>query len=529
MGNIMAVIKFGYTWWGKSWLNALSNIDESNRLPRGARYARNGSVLELTIADNQIHASIQGSMARPYVVHVKLKRLSDKDTEIIANTIQNNPFYLAKLISHELPSKLNSDLANLGIDLFPSSWKDFNGYCSCPDHANPCKHLAAVVYMIANQIDKNPFIIFDLYGFDILASMKNKGILDDTPQIIKQFTDLLVDIVPKTDVAVKKLENSSPRSFQVDPRARADDNGSIAATEHESIRNTDEVSFAKLFAKGSKILDVLNDNPLFYLSSNMKTILDKYYLKLSKNVTTLDALLKTNKDDNTFDYELHKILITPELGVTFEFSRCGEPLVVNDVSQVIKLVLSIPFMALNQHEHNLRILHTVYSFTFSLLQNRFFVPELYVIKDREFILRYIPAQIDEVVNQVMAQIVKLFIQPVVLLTNQNNNVKLKRAKKQLKNEIELPAIEQIKWLVAIFINYFIRQSAQLVDMPIQQSYDEKIKRLFFLNEAVNFDQGMEQDVPNHIALWLDKFFLHQQRYTPVLRIEEQKADFRFDL
>lgn len=45
--RVMEIEKFGNTWWGQQWLLALDKIDHSNRILRGMRYARNGSVLDI--------------------------------------------------------------------------------------------------------------------------------------------------------------------------------------------------------------------------------------------------------------------------------------------------------------------------------------------------------------------------------------------------------------------------------------------------------------------------------------------------
>ena len=169
----MAILKFGNTWWGKEWLNAFNSIDDSNRLPRGQTYARNGSVVSLELAVGKIEAQVQGSYPRPYKIKIGIPLLSKHEQQIILDTITNNPFYLAQLLAAKLPPALNQDLMKRGVNLFPLHWKDFSGSCSCPDYANPCKHLAAIIYQIANKIDLNPFTLFELKDFDILQRVSD--------------------------------------------------------------------------------------------------------------------------------------------------------------------------------------------------------------------------------------------------------------------------------------------------------------------------------------------------------------------
>ncbi len=77
---------------------------------------------------------------------------------------------LVKLASRQLDPKVLNICEKLGIHLFPTSWHDLEMECSCPDYAVPCKHIAAVMYVLSKEIDSNPFI---LLHFAELTSSKN--------------------------------------------------------------------------------------------------------------------------------------------------------------------------------------------------------------------------------------------------------------------------------------------------------------------------------------------------------------------
>ena len=145
---------YGNTWWGKQWLNALNNIDYSNRLPRGRSYANRGFVKEIEIDGNRILAKVAGSRPRPYSVDFKIPTFSPNERAAIIETVTANPLHLSKLLNRQLPIELKDLLSRKDIHLFPNSWKDLQGGCSCPDWAVPCKHMAAVLYLVANEIDK---------------------------------------------------------------------------------------------------------------------------------------------------------------------------------------------------------------------------------------------------------------------------------------------------------------------------------------------------------------------------------------
>ncbi|MDD7028322.1 MAG: SWIM zinc finger family protein, partial [Prevotellaceae bacterium] len=168
--------KYGKTWWGEQWLGALKNIDYSNRLPRGASYARNGMVQEIKFLGNIISAKVKGSRRTPYSETIKLPEFSSKDIDKLIKLILEQPVVLSKLFNRQLDESLAKMAEKAGMPLFPKQWKDLKMNCSCPDWAVPCKHLAAVIYKTSMEIDNNPFLVFSLHGVDLMAELEKRGI-----------------------------------------------------------------------------------------------------------------------------------------------------------------------------------------------------------------------------------------------------------------------------------------------------------------------------------------------------------------
>src|SRR5699024_6432406 len=165
---------FGRTWWGQQWLSAFNNIDNLNRLPRGRRYAGNGSVQTIDIGTQAIHARVQGSRRTPYKVNIALALFNAQEQQTILDATEASPALLSRLLHRQLPQQLLALLHDHGIRLFPRNWQNMKATCSCPDAALPCKHIAAVLYIIANEIDKNPFLVFDLHGMDLAAALQQR-------------------------------------------------------------------------------------------------------------------------------------------------------------------------------------------------------------------------------------------------------------------------------------------------------------------------------------------------------------------
>jgi uncharacterized Zn finger protein len=168
-GGIRAQSKrgsFGETWWGKRWVATLESFDIGARMGRGRSYARNGSVLSIDIAPGEIKAKVQGSYPQPYKISIKLKAMPDSDWRKLAKALSTQALFAAKLLAGEMPPEIDETFKGAGLALFPAKSRDLETDCSCPDWSNPCKHIAAVYYLIGEEFDRDPFLLFKLRGME---------------------------------------------------------------------------------------------------------------------------------------------------------------------------------------------------------------------------------------------------------------------------------------------------------------------------------------------------------------------------
>lgn len=164
---------FGKTWWGKAWVLAIELVDrDTNRLPRGRMYAKNGSVLDIEVSKGKVTAHVQGRRRSPYRVSISLPKFSKRQRQVVREIIVSDPALASELGLGRMPERLAEMLEEEEIFLFPEAWDDIVAGCSCPDWANPCKHLAAVYYILAEEIDKDPFLVFRLHGLDTEQLMR---------------------------------------------------------------------------------------------------------------------------------------------------------------------------------------------------------------------------------------------------------------------------------------------------------------------------------------------------------------------
>lgn len=162
----LRVDRFGVTWWGRQWMEALDRLGRSysNRLPRGRSYARAGRVVGLAIGAGEATAGVVGTRRAPYEVRLELRAFSPQQWEHAIAVLAERARVTVALLRGELPPEIGETLDAAGSPLFPTDAADLRTTCSCPDWANPCKHVAAVHYVLAAALDTDPFLIFVLRG-----------------------------------------------------------------------------------------------------------------------------------------------------------------------------------------------------------------------------------------------------------------------------------------------------------------------------------------------------------------------------
>lgn len=182
---------FGRTWWGAAWVDALEQRAklDPNRLPRGRTYARKGTVSGLSVGAGEVSARVRGSRPQPYKVTIKMRVFTAGEWDTLLGVVGTQLGHTAALLDGELPGALTEQAREAGVDLLPGPG-DLKPRCSCPDSANPCKHVAAVYYLVADEVDKDPFVLFLLRGRprdDVLTELRaRRAPRDETPKLPKR-------------------------------------------------------------------------------------------------------------------------------------------------------------------------------------------------------------------------------------------------------------------------------------------------------------------------------------------------------
>jgi uncharacterized Zn finger protein len=175
---------FAASWWGKRWLQTLEGFGWDSRLQRGRSYARRGQVVDLKLGPGGVTAGVQGSQPKPYRVKIQVQPLADGQWERAVAALEERPLFIGQLLAGEMPAEIEDVFREAEAALFPAESEDLEMSCSCPDWAVPCKHLAAVYYLLAEWLDRDPFLLFELRGRDreaLLAALRERRGTDDAP------------------------------------------------------------------------------------------------------------------------------------------------------------------------------------------------------------------------------------------------------------------------------------------------------------------------------------------------------------
>ena len=478
--------KYGNTWWGQQWLKALEHIDFDNRLPRGRTYANKGAVLDIEINNNRVSSKVQGSSPRPYKQQIAIPLFNSKEKEVVMKAITENPFILSSLLNKQLPQELFSELQRKGIKLFPTSWRDIEADCSCPDWALPCKHLAAVIYIIADAIDKNPFMVFLLHGLDVLQALQelgfNKG--GKYELTITELNDLFT-------------EKSVTKEYTFDKQV------------------LENIDFSILPESRENLLKLLEENPVFSNEGNFKLYVDNAYKLLARITKKMLTVGETTKQ-NIFETEQGPVCIYINAEMDFERLELQEKqkILFTDLNKLEYNLENINPAHLLNHHPSVIVLFLAHRFSRHIAAQSGFIPELIKTRDTTYLLRWIPALLISEVKMIFELLVKLM--PA-------NMVFLEGSKKQLSASKE----EQLKIILALFLNRLQHTFYDYTKLPKSAGNDD-LHNVFFHQKKLDTAGFAKKELAQSIQQWLQKFYLSEKEWIPVLKVEEE-AGFNFDV
>lgn len=488
---------FGQTWWGAEWLNALSHIDYDNRLPRGRAYAGNGSVRDIAIKGSTITAKVQGSRPSPYKIKIDIPQFTPDQQQAILDGIVENPLVLSQLLNREIPQELNQMALDKKIRIFPSSWKDFGMDCSCPDWAVPCKHLAAVVYLIANEIDSNPFILFNLRGLDLIASLQkyHAGIGAHAEEKIPAVESFIVEEMPQAGNAPDFSAASLP-------------------------------DFSLIQDQTDKIFTLLPAKPLFY-DKDFRPLLQSAYRQVKNSVKNqspgklkpgLDSIARRIDSFDDTMILLDQTLKVEDICLTRKDKKKDYEERIS-WQDFINLLENLDPAVLENCNDALRGIELHRQFARALASGGAFIPQLLTNRDGHYLVRYIPAENDTQVKSLCLTMQDYAIPGTVWIWH--------KPKKGEELYVAVNPVENSRLILSSFIQSMFKEIG--ADSKFSGDGRNTALNLFFLDRPHKFDGLTGKQIPNTIQLWLKRLSRASRQWQPVLMIEDKSNLFTLDI
>lgn len=481
----MAKIIYGKTWWGQKWLETVSNLDLSNQLPRGKTYANKGNVQEINIEDGKIYARVKGSSATAYREKLYLEKpITASEKDFIIEKLIKDDSLLIKLLAGLLPKELFDICEKEGIRLFPSHWVDLGMSCTCSERNKlPCKHIAAIIYVLANEIDRNPFLIFEINGVDLPQELEQRGIS------IKQQTS---DIIPKLD------ELSANDVPETEPEA-------------EHLKHLD---FSKITDLSESLFGLISGSPLFCVK-DFKEVLRKAYknaaLAAKKSTTPLyDDFIQyhrrlKNAEEVSLVFESDMSLMSLLCYTGKEYSTFSGHKVF-EIDKLVATIRSIKEEELIHYPYGVKLLYYLYLFSTKLVVEQAYIPQIVETAQKEHTIRWIPAHISNEVEGVCRAFEELIPDEFLYYNHSQEGRRF------------MPFREVVNMVCHLFIQHYVFEGSQNIILP---ETDQFVFDCFFGDYPVSFNRLGKKAVPNTIQRWLGKFFLTHRRYTPLLSLSEE--------
>jgi len=467
---------FGITSWGKLWLQTIEKLDYSQLIPKGKASAQKGDVTSIRLNKNIINAKVTGKNILPYKITLDFPEFTERDKNKILELINQNSFYLSQLEAKKIPPELLEDLLNHDIFLFPQTLDDIIMDCNCPDWNLPCKHISAVIYIITNEIDKNPFFLFNIRNFDILKSIKTEEASKRESHELQKMTGFINNGIPETKISRKQKNYYRKKYYSLD---------------FSKIPNMDRI-----------IGKLLTPNPLFYNKDDFRNIFLQRYLLLKNEVK---KFIKNSDIDEHAKIKFSSVKIEfINVSLDFEGKLIGKNAELKfDLENMDELIEYLQNHALNRIEKyppQIGFLSQIYSFSLSLIQKSACIPEIFEIGEDEYMIRWIPAGFNDEIWEMVKILESNFPADIIFY-----------GKKKIK------AIDQIYFLVCFFVIYFQKKSP----LPLRQT-DYNIISLFFDFEAFTQVKFEDQLTYQTIQLWLDRFYITKKECLPVIKIDESR-------
>ena len=436
-------------------------------------YANPTRVRSLEIKGTTVTAPVKGRRKHPYRVKVSLRPFSKSERSQILKAVSSNPFVLGELLNGQLPADIHELANERGINLLPKDWKSLNGTCSCPDWAVPCKHLAAVIYLLANEIDKNPFLIFRLHGMDLLAEVKKRSHVDHEK--------------PDTTEAVESQLTSETSSV---PR--------------KSPLPLLDLDLSAIPDLGERLFTLLQDRPLFH-ENDFREILKTQYARTSLRVARLEPGLRDDAID-VRDYLGNTIFIDDFGSFVSSVDASGEVIHKwqHDWIEDLFRLRTHGLKSVNEGDAHAVFWYVVFRVALKLLTQQAFVPRMVAYPNGESTIHWGAATIDGAITEILTQLYELC--PEDMLRHDST-----------ENDGFLEPKQQVDGILNLLLTHFISLAFHFAP---PEDHDDTVQMWFFTGSRRKFKWFGYRDTPQVVQRWLNCLSFRDRSHRVLMFIQE---------
>lgn len=480
--------KFGKTWFGAIWLHEQEEYYYSDIFPIGKSYANANKVFDLIFLDDTIEAKVNGNFKDYYNVSISFKQFSDEEKDIIIDKIKKNPSYLASILNNKFPKKLFDELEEDYVDIMKII---YNQNCNCSDfYSEPCKHIAALIYQVSVEFDRNPLKLLELQGLNLIKEFN-----------IETNKDILT---------VNKFFREDENKYE---------SKDFKLLDFSSIPNLENLIFS-----------ILDDKPIFY-NKDFKKILNKFYRSFKRYANNFSLLNDEiyeeimfneghaksedfhenfqNKWKNPNNWKKFEINFDDKFSIYVDVG--DEKLFTVDEKFLISFLIEFyNYADINKYNDNIKFLYNMVGFVIEIIKKEAIIPQLFEFDGKLFI-QWMPVLFNSKINDIMNILAEMIPEDMVLY---NRN---KLSKKQ--EVIALSSI-LIKGMLYSYVQHGItKELSKNFNNPVFDIFvggEEEFKSNFKGNEIL-------------IKEWLLNLYFEYKKYDIYFEFENKDEFITLDL
>ena len=488
------------SWWGREWLTVIENLNE-DRINDDESYSNPFKITDFKYQNGKIIAKIVENRNSSYIAELALEPFTEQELKILADILASSSLINGDLALGKLPTILNTELLENGINLFPISWEDIKSKCNCSAPISPCIHQSELFYMIGSELDKDPSLLLKLRGVP-------ESFLDSESQAEKRTLESLIESILEKGTVSEPLSLKLRKTGDHEDLSLNAGNVVLQRSQRDYNQPLNNLEFdSRLW------LSLLSDNPSFDTASNFKIFLRDLYNSAALKADTLYKPVHKNKADGDKKAKIRDWQQFDDSEISFNAKATSYESLF-DFSVDLRDLLKC---SLNQ---DLNLVSPRLAFTLLLIQTAIYIiklglysPELLFKNEQVFQIRYIPIFNNASLAQRLSFLKTLYPEDLIKNSQPNNDAEGSSnfLKSCLVNEL-------LSFLVTVLLKKLTRNLKVLGMTPL--------KTAFLTNAEFIPSSYADEAVAKSLSNWLARFYIQGDEIKPLIRLEEHEETAR---